>query len=78
MTIIEKSPETLVKEDLIRQTLNAAEANVVRRVDLEREEARRSAFMLAINVIERLDGNPVYQKAWKAAVQAIRSQMDAS
>jgi hypothetical protein len=75
MTIIEKSPETLAKEDLIRQTLNAAEANFVRRVELEREEAKRSAFVVAINVIERLDGNPVYQKAWKAAVQAIKLEM---
>jgi hypothetical protein len=50
MNVIQKPPEQLEREDLIRQTLDEA-----------------------IRRIEQLDGNPIYQKAWKVAVAAVRA-----
>ena len=50
MTIEEKSPEILLREDAVRQAVEAA--------------AKR---------IEELDGNPLYQKAWKTAAKAVRA-----
>jgi hypothetical protein len=43
-----------------------------RRVGLERGDAARIAIGEAIQRIERLDGNPLYQKAWKVAIRSLR------
>jgi hypothetical protein len=43
-----------------------------RRIELERADAARKALDEAVKRIENLDGNPLYQKAWKVAVQSIK------
>lgn len=46
-----------------------------RLIELERADAARRALEGAIKRIEQLDGNELYQKAWKASVQAIRAML---
>lgn len=46
--------------------------DVERRIELERADAARKALDEAVRRIENLDGNPLYQKAWKVAVQSIK------
>lgn len=63
--ILDKPAEQLSREDI----------DPVRVIYLERADARLRALEEAANVIRSLEGNPLYQKAWKAAVIAIRSVM---
>ncbi len=43
-----------------------------RHIGLERDDAARIAIREAIKRIERLDGNAIYQKAWKVAIRAVK------
>lgn len=47
-----------------------------RTIDLERADAARKALDEAVKRIEKLDGNDLYQKAWKVAVRAVKSVLD--
>lgn len=52
------------------------EADLARRIELERADARRGAFECAIENIEDLETiyrSDVYRKAWKVAVRSIRN-----
>jgi hypothetical protein len=53
-------------------------ADITRRIELERADAARKALEGAIGHIEGLEGtyrNDIYRKAWKVAVQALRSMI---
>ena len=54
------------------------DADLARRIELERNDAERAALERAITNIENLETtyrNDVYRKAWKVAVQSIRNLM---
>jgi hypothetical protein len=44
-------------------------------IELERADARRVALEDAARHIEALQGNELYQKAWKAAASCVRQLM---
>lgn len=46
--------------------------DLARRIKLERADAEQGALDRAIQRIESLDGNEIYQKAWKVAVRHLR------
>jgi len=49
-----------------------------RRIQLERDDAARAALGDAIKKIEGLESvykNDIYRKAWKVAIQSLRSMM---
>jgi hypothetical protein len=45
---------------------------IQRLIELERADAAKKAVDEAVRRVERLDGNPLYQKAWKVAVRSIK------
>lgn len=73
--------DPLVIADIERQALERAAIAIEARPgntekpadQLAREEMVRKTVEEAIKRIEQLDGNEVYQKAWKVAVRAVRS-----
>lgn len=53
-------------------------ADFVRRIELERADARKSALEDAILSIEKLENvyrNDLYRKAWKVAVNSLKSMI---
>ena len=49
------------------------EADFARRIELERNDAARSALEIAAEALETRAGNKLYEKAWKAAAKLVRA-----
>lgn len=49
------------------------EVDLMRRIELERDDAARAALEAAARALEERAGNRLYEKAWKAGARLIRS-----
>lgn len=50
-------------------------SDIGRMIELERADAARKALEEASDRIAKLDGNEIYQRAWKRAIEALKAQL---
>lgn len=55
--------------------MSAHDTDLMRRIELERADAARAALEEGITRISNLDGNEIYQRAWRRALEALRAQL---